>query len=97
MWHLGRLRLLSHEGVFLKNGAHVKFHTGTTEVTATVYLLSGDVARAGEECLVQVRADEPIVAGPNDPFLLRTASPPVTIGGGRVVEALAGQAQAHAR
>jgi hypothetical protein len=50
-----------------------------------------DVAKAGEEWLVQVRADAPVVAGPNDGFILRLASPPETIGGGRVVEALPGK------
>ena len=136
MWYLCRLKLLAREGRFLKNASEVKFHTGTSEVTATVYLLEplplvgghpcvapssvsekaaepasppsdkrntgghmgpplqegrDDVAKAGEEWLVQVRADAPVIAGPNDGFILRLASPPETIGGGRVVEALSGK------
>ncbi len=135
MWYLCRLNLLEREGRFLKNAAEVKFHTGTSEVPATVYLLGvfdaggsrrvgmapssepekttghtgpppnerntgghigpplqrDAVARAGEEWLIQIRTNEPIVAGPNDGFILRLASPPETIGGGRIVEAIDGK------
>ena len=121
MWYLCRLNLLAREGRFLKNAAEVKFHTGTSEVLATVYLLEAagvahppsgeavsssaqagapmphkrqedsDVARGGEEWLVQIRADEPIVAGPGDGFILRLASPPETVGGGRIVETTDGK------
>jgi selenocysteine-specific elongation factor len=60
-------------------------------VLATVYLMEGDAARAGDERLIQVRANEPLVAGCNDGFILRTASPPLTVGGGKIVEALGGK------
>jgi len=86
-WYVCHLRLLAHEKSFIKNAMKVKFHTGTSEVPGTVYLMQGDHAGAGEECLVQLRLDQPVVAGPADRFILRTASPPTTIGGGLVVEA----------
>ena len=38
-WFVGRLQLLPHEQIALKNGMQLKFHTGTSEVTANVYLL----------------------------------------------------------
>jgi selenocysteine-specific elongation factor len=88
-WYVCRLRLLGHEKFSLKNAAKVKFHTGTSEVMGTAYLMQGDRASAGEECLVQLRLDDPVIAGPGDRFILRTASPPATIGGGIVVEATA--------
>ena len=90
-WFACHLRLLPHENCFLKNAGMVKFHTGTSEVPGTVYLLEGDRAQPGTECLVQVRLDQPVVAGPTDRFILRTQSPPVTIGGGYVIEATAGR------
>jgi len=90
-WFLCRLRLLAHENCFLKNAAKVKFHTGTSEVPGTVYLMEGDRAAAGAECLVQVRLDRPLVAGPTDRFILRTQSPPQTIGGGVIVEPALGR------
>jgi selenocysteine-specific elongation factor len=86
-WYACRLRLLAREKFSLKHAAEVKFHTGTSEVLGTVYLMQGDRASAGEECLVQLRLDEPLIAGPGDRFILRTASPPATIGGGIIVEA----------
>ncbi|MCX5670261.1 MAG: selenocysteine-specific translation elongation factor, partial [Planctomycetota bacterium] len=86
-WYACRLRLLAREKFSLKHAAEVKFHTGTSEVLGTVYLMQGDRASAGEECLVQLRLDAPLIAGPGDRFILRTASPPATIGGGIIVEA----------
>jgi selenocysteine-specific elongation factor len=90
-WFACRLQLLAHEKCFLKNAAKVKFHTGTSEVPGTVYLMEGDRALPGAECLVQVRLDRPVVAGPTDRFILRTQSPPQTIGGGQIVEATPGR------
>jgi selenocysteine-specific elongation factor len=90
-WLACKLRLLEHKTCFLKNAARVTFHTGTSEVPATAYLMEGDRATRGTECLVQVRLERPIVAGPTDRFILRTQSPPVTIGGGMVVEAIPGR------
>jgi selenocysteine-specific elongation factor len=86
-WYLCELNLLPHSGQGLKNGADVKFHTGTSEVVATLYLLQGNIAAAGQKCPVQVRLSEPIVAGPGDRFILRTLAPVQTVGGGIVVEA----------
>jgi selenocysteine-specific elongation factor len=90
-WYLCKLKILSHIKTPLKYGSQIKFHTGTSEVIATVYLLKGKSVSAGEECLIQVRLNEPLVAGPRDRFILRTLSPVKTIGGGMIVEALAGK------
>ena len=87
-WYVCRLHLLPHETYRLKNAAKVKFHTGTSEVVGTAYLMEAAEAHAGEECLIQMRMDEPLVAGPGDRFILRTASPPLTVGGGHIVEAV---------
>jgi selenocysteine-specific elongation factor len=87
-WHVCRLRLLPGKQRTLKIGAQVKFHTGTSDVPATVFPLKGDRMQPGEEHLVQIRAQTPLVAGPGDRFILRSASPVETIGGGMVIEAL---------
>ncbi|MHC4682345.1 MAG: selenocysteine-specific translation elongation factor, partial [Planctomycetota bacterium] len=90
-WYLCKLRLLPHIKSPLKNGTSIKFHTGTSEAVATVYLMEGNNAAGGLECLVQVGLTRPerIVAAPRDRFILRTLSPVQTIGGGVIVEALA--------
>ena len=95
-WVVCSLRLLPHEKLFAKNGTHVKFHVGTSETPATLYLVShdlvadglgaGDQLRGGESGLAQFRLDEPIVAGPGDHYIVRTLSPVLTIGGGTVIE-----------
>jgi len=88
-WYLCDLKLLDQERASLKNAQQVKFHTGTSETTAAVYLFQETNLKPGGQCLVQVRLSEPLVAGPCDHFIVRTLSPARTIGGGRIVEALA--------
>jgi selenocysteine-specific elongation factor len=90
-WYLCELQLLTNMKSSLKTGAGVRFHTGTSEVLATVYLLEANRADAGQTHLVQIRLDGPqrIVAAPRDRFILRSLSPVETIGGGMIVEALA--------
>ena len=88
-WYLCKLEILAHIKTPLKNGTKIKFHTGTSEIVATVYLLKDKSVSAGDACLIQVRLNEPLVAAPRDRFILRTLSPVKTIGGGMIVEALA--------
>ncbi len=85
-WFVVRLQLLAHDQISLKNGAQLKFHTGTSEVTANVYLLEDNHATAGQECLAQFYTKTPLVAGPGDHFIIRSLSPVRTIGGGVIVE-----------
>ncbi len=89
-WYLCKLKVLGHIKSPLKNGTSMKFHAGTSEVVATVYLLEGNSIAAGRECLVQVRLNPPqrIVAAPGDHFILRSLSPVQTIGGGMIIEAV---------
>jgi len=86
--YLCKLNLLTHIKSALKNGTKIKFHTGTSEIIATVFLLNSSSISAGRGCLVQVRLDEAVVAAPGDRFILRTLSPVQTIGGGMIVESL---------
>jgi len=87
-WYLCRLHVLAHIKSPLKNGTEIKFHTGTSEIVATVFVLEGNTVSANNECLVQIRLNESVVAAPRDRFILRTLSPVQTIGGGMIVEAL---------
>ncbi len=86
-WYLARLRLLPGETVKLKNGSEVRFHTGTSDVSATLYFLDREEPRAGSEHTIQVRVHRPVVAGPGDAFILRALSPVRTVGGGTIIEA----------
>ena len=84
------LRLL--EGApTLKNGASVSVHVGTSEHSARVLLLEGDVLEAGRRGLAELRFDLPLVAVEGDRFILRGFSripnSGWTIGGGRILDA----------
>jgi selenocysteine-specific elongation factor len=87
-WYLCEFKLLDQEKAELKNAAQVKFHTGTSETAASVYLFQDTSLKQGRQCLVQVRLNDPVVAGPRDHFILRSLSPTHTIGGGIIIEAI---------
>jgi selenocysteine-specific elongation factor len=87
-WGLCQLRLLPQEGVHLKNAARVRFHTGTSDLAATAYLMQGAIMQGGEEMPVQFRFEQPLVAGPGDHFIIRSSAPVRTLGGGFIVETM---------
>jgi selenocysteine-specific elongation factor len=85
-WFVCTLRTLPRERILLKSGTQVKFHTGTSEVPATIHPLESETIAGGAESLVQFRTAVPVVAGPGDHFIVRSVSPVLTIGGGTIVE-----------
>jgi len=64
----------------------VRLHTGTDEVLGELVLLDSDLLEAGQTGLVQLRLDRPVVCAPGDRFVLRLASPALTLGGGTILE-----------
>jgi len=64
----------------------VRLHTGTHDARGELILLDKEELLPGEECLVQVRLEEPVVSAPGDLFVLRLLSPVQTLGGGVVLE-----------
>jgi selenocysteine-specific elongation factor len=65
----------------------VRVHTGTSEVLGRVFLLDAKAIPPGEQGLVQLRLDRPLVSAPGDRYVLRTPSPQITLGGGRIIGA----------
>ena len=63
----------------LKHGTRVRFHQGTSE-------LLGRVALSSDARYVRIRFEKPAVLTRGDRFILRAYSPPVTIGGGAVLD-----------
>jgi len=80
------LRTLGSLARPLSNRTPVRLHVGTAEVLGEVVLLDHEELEPGQEGLVQLRLDEPVVAAPGDRFVLRRASPLETLGGGVVLE-----------
>ncbi|MFI5233101.1 MAG: selenocysteine-specific translation elongation factor [Gemmatimonadales bacterium] len=63
----------------------VRFHLGTSEVGARLVAAGGRIA-PGVIHAVRIALDAPVVARAGDRFVLRTASPAMTIGGGVVAD-----------
>jgi selenocysteine-specific elongation factor len=70
----------------IQNRTQVRLHTGTTEVLGEVVILDQAELAPGETALVQLRLEDHVVCAPGDPFILRLASPLITLGGGRILE-----------
>ncbi|MCB9891228.1 MAG: selenocysteine-specific translation elongation factor [Planctomycetes bacterium] len=79
-------RLLERAPGPMRHLTQVRFHTGTAEVIGRVALLQGDLLQPGEETYVQIRLDDPLCACPGDRFVLRLASPLLTLGGGKILQ-----------
>ncbi|MGQ0539032.1 MAG: selenocysteine-specific translation elongation factor [Gemmatimonadaceae bacterium] len=67
----------------LRPRERVRLHLGTSDVAARIVAVGGALSQ-GEEGAARVVLDEAIIARAGDRFVLRWASPSVTIGGGIV-------------
>ena len=84
----------------LRHGARVRFHHGTAELLARVALACepaehtdggpGPLAElpTGRRAFARVRLEGPAVLARGDRFVIRQYSPPITIGGGTVLDPL---------
>ncbi|MGO0122296.1 selenocysteine-specific translation elongation factor [Desulfothermobacter acidiphilus] len=79
-----KVRLLPHARK-LKHRARVRLHLGTAEALAQLHLLDREELAPGEEALLQLLVEEPIVAARGDKLVLRSPSQPLTLGGGLVL------------
>ncbi len=71
----------------LKSRQRVRVHIGTIEALARVQVLNeANEIAAGEKDFAQFRLEVPIVCVPNERFIVRSYSPPMTMAGGRVLD-----------
>jgi selenocysteine-specific elongation factor len=70
----------------LRTRQRVRFHIGTSEVMARVHLVDGTALEPGQTGYVQLRLEGPVVALPQDRYVIRSYSPMVTIGGGELLD-----------
>ena len=70
----------------LKNRTRARVHLGTAELMAAVVLLENDLLQPGQQAMAQLFLSEPAVSTWGQPFVLRSESPVVTIGGGVVLD-----------
>jgi selenocysteine-specific elongation factor len=85
------LLLLADAGKELKHRERVRLHVGTDEVITRVVLLDRAAVQPGQKGFVQFVLEAPTVALPGDRFVIRTFSPLMTIGGGRVLDPTPGR------
>ncbi len=72
----------------LKHGARVRLHNGTAEVLGRVSIAGADhQLEPGARAFVRLRLETPAVLTRGDRFIIRAYSPPITIGGGVVLDA----------
>jgi len=70
----------------LSNRTAVRLHTGTIEVLGEVVLLDAAEIAPGGTGLIQFRLEEPVACTAGDRFVVRLASPLITLGGGTILE-----------
>ena len=70
----------------ITNRMPIRVHTGTSDAIGEVILLDADQLEPGQSGLAQFRLEDPLVCAPGDRFILRLASPMLTLGGGVILE-----------
>ena len=70
----------------LKRRTPVRFHHGSGQWHGHVYPLEGKEVAPGRRAMVQLRLHQPALCWIGDRFILRMDSPPVTVGGGVVLD-----------
>jgi selenocysteine-specific elongation factor len=75
----------------LKHRLSVRVHVGTAEVMATLSLLDCEQVSTGQWGLAQLFLDEPVTTVWGQPFVLRDSSAENTIGGGQILQPVAGK------
>ncbi len=70
----------------LRNQQRIRIHIGTAEVLGRVVLLDSETLEPGSEAFSQLRLEKMTAASQGDRFIIRRYSPPMTIGGGVVLD-----------
>ncbi len=84
-----QLQLLRDAPRPLKHRARIRFHVGTAQLLAVVSLLSDEALVPGTSGYAQLYLEAPAVATWGQPFIVRSQSPVMTLGGGVILEPVA--------
>lgn len=79
-----RIRNVS-DNLRLKRTTPFKFHSGTAVVGATGRLISHTTLEPGQDGFLELKFAAPIVLACQDRYVVRTLTPPATVGGGAVL------------
>ncbi len=76
----------------LRSRTRVRVHLGAAEVLGRIRVLnSTGTLEPGSQGFAQLRLEAPVVALPEERFIIRSYSPSVTIAGGRILDPFAGK------
>ncbi len=81
-----RLLYLASAPKPLMHNVEVDFFIGAAQVPARVRLLDHEQLKPGDSGWVQLHLAQPVALAKNDRFIIRFASPSLTVGGGSIVE-----------
>jgi selenocysteine-specific elongation factor len=81
----GGLSLAGMSGGSLRHNQEVDFFSGAAEVPARLRLLDAEQISPGISGWAQLRLQAPVVLAAGDRFIIRQASPSMTLGGGQVI------------
>ncbi len=70
----------------LRHRTRQRFHVGTALANASIFLLEREELAPGEGGFVQLRLEQPVIALPQDRFVIRGSSAIQTIGGGVILD-----------
>ncbi|MGF7186549.1 selenocysteine-specific elongation factor [Desulfitispora alkaliphila] len=84
-----QFNLLERVSKKINHRAPVRIHLGTKEVIGRIILLDREEVEPGSQVYCQIVTDEPVVAMRGDNFVIRSYSPMITIGGGKVIDGAA--------
>lgn len=88
-----KLKVIENFDGKLVNRQRVRIYHYSKEVMGRIILLDKEEVKAGEECFIQLRLEEEIVAKRNDKLVIRTYSPMNTIAGAIILDANAKKAK----
>jgi selenocysteine-specific elongation factor len=94
-WLDAGLTLLASAPEEIRGGAVVRLLTGTVETSARLRLLDRDRIEPGTHAMVQLFAEVAVAVPAGEPFIIRTLSPPATIGGGRILDPVSRRHRRH--
>jgi len=86
-----RVELIPQPASPIKSNTELAVYLGTREILGNIMLLGRESLKPGESAFAQFRFKEPVATRIGDCFVIRKPSPPKTIGGGTVLDPLAGK------
>src|SRR6266550_2816663 len=87
-----QLDVLGNAPRSLRSRARVRVHIGAAEVLGRLRVLEGTGSlEPGAAGFAQLRLETPVVALPDERFIIRSYSPSLTIAGGRILDPFAGK------